>query len=368
MMDYEKNNMHIAGIVGVIFILIHQSSATDFDFRGQLSAFGNVVKNQNQWNGEAGILYLPQFNAVFNFNTDSFADTEISFKGFIITDFENRNQNVDFYRLKFRYATAQSETRIGLQKISFGPAILLRSLMWFDRVDVRDPLGLTNGVYALRYIFNFLNNANIWLWGLYGNEKRKGYEVFSTTGKTPEFGGRFQFPISFGEIGQSFHYRKAEAGKFKYNEYRMGVDGRWDTIIGIWLESVFTYNQTDKLPFQWTKMITFGADYTFGIGNGLYFLTEHLVSAASDVFFPFDDDSYTSAFMLSYPMGIFDNIRAIGFFTHDDNKFYQFLDWQRTYDEIMVNLSLFYYPESQSYNLNVQTNGYGAQIMIIYNH
>jgi len=349
-------------------ILVEFVQATDFDFRGQLSGWVNTMNYEKSWDLGSGVFYIPQIDLYHNLTDESFLNSEISLKGYFNTDFEESNQNIDFYRINLRYATNQTETQIGLQKISFGPALLLRSLMWFDQVDVRDPLRLTHGVYALRYKYNFLNNTNIWLWGLYGNEQKKGFEIFPTKNNSPEIGGRIQYPISLGELGQSFHYRNVDAGNFEYDQYKFGFDGRWDALIGFWIESSFTYNATERLPFQWNKMFTIGADYTFDTGNGLYFLTEHFASTTSKEFLPFDNNYYTSSLMLSYPLGILDNIRVIGFYTHDNNNYYQFLDWQRTYDEIVLNLSLFYYPKSQSNNLNVQTRGYGAQIMLIYNH
>lgn len=355
-------------LILIYFVTTFNTSATDLDFRGQISGWGNAMHNDNSWEFGTGTLYIPEFGIIHEIDAESFFDSEISFKGYFNTDFKESNQNIDFYRFNFRYATSQSETQIGLQKINFGPALILRSLMWFDQVDVRDPLRLTNGVYALRYKYNFLNNSNLWLWGLYGNERKKGYEIFPTANNSPEFGGRIQYPIPLGEFAQTFHYRKAETENFDYDEYKFAIDGRWDVVIGFWMESSFTYNATDSLPFQWNKMFTLGADYTFDIGNGLYALSEHFTSTSSKTFFPFDSDYYASSYMLSYPLGILDNIRAIGFYTYKDNNYYQFLDWQRTYDDIVLNLSLFYYPESQSNNLNVQTRGYGAQIMIIYNH
>ena len=53
------------------------------------------------------------------------------------------------YRMWLRLSTSQLEIRAGLQKINFGSAALLRPLMWFDRIDPRDPLQLTDGVYGL---------------------------------------------------------------------------------------------------------------------------------------------------------------------------------------------------------------------------
>jgi len=108
------------------------------------------------------------------------------------------------YRFWARYSAKQVELRIGLQKINFGSASMLRPLMWFDQVDPRDPLMLTDGVWGILGRYYFLNNANIWLWGLYGNDNRKGWEIFNSQKTIPEFGGRLQIPVPKGESGFSF--------------------------------------------------------------------------------------------------------------------------------------------------------------------
>ena len=77
--------------------------------------------------------------------------------------------------------------------------MLLRPLMWFDRIDPNDPLQLTEGVYGLLLKYTFLNNANIWLWGLYGNDDPKGWEAVPTQRKSAEYGGRLQAPFLSGE-------------------------------------------------------------------------------------------------------------------------------------------------------------------------
>ena len=73
------------------------------------------------------------------------------------------------YRLWGRYTGHQFEVRVGLQKIDFGSAMMLRPLQWFDEMDPRDPLNFTTGVYGALGRYYFLNNANIWGWILYGN-------------------------------------------------------------------------------------------------------------------------------------------------------------------------------------------------------
>lgn len=53
---------------------------------------------------------------------------------------------IDPYRLWLRLSSRQFEARLGLQKINFGSAALFRPLMWFDRIDPRDPLQLSEGI------------------------------------------------------------------------------------------------------------------------------------------------------------------------------------------------------------------------------
>ena len=110
-----------------------------------------------------------------------------------------------------KFSGDQFEVRAGLQKINFGSASMLRPLMWFDQIDPRDPLQLTDGVYVLLGRYYFLNNANIWVWALYGNDSRKGWEQIPSLKKVPEFGGRLQLPVSHGELGTTYHYRVADA-------------------------------------------------------------------------------------------------------------------------------------------------------------
>ena len=113
------------------------------------------------------------------------------------------------YRGWLRLSTSRFEARAGLQKLSFGSAALFRPMMWFDSLDPRDPLQLTDGVYALLLRYYAKSNANFWAWGLYGNDDRRGFDLAPPDKKTPEFGGRIQVPLFKGEIGATYHHRKA---------------------------------------------------------------------------------------------------------------------------------------------------------------
>jgi len=368
--NYQKIRFLIL-ILLLSFFWVNAAIA-DFSFRGQLSGWGGGLKTADKWQTPVGVRYLPEMNMGKNISEDMRIDLELLLNGFFATDFDEQNADVKLYRLKLRYTTAQSETRLGLQKISFGPAQLLRSLMWFDRLDPRDPLRMTEGVYGIRFTYNFLNNTNLWLWGLYGNHKTKGYEIFPTASQTPELGGRFQFPVPYGDFALTFHHRKVDAGSYCYPENRLALDGRWDTVIGWWFETVFQDNQSEALPYQWTKMVTLGADYTFGIGNGVHILVEHMATLLSRKVTGNQQDAQFSAVSLDYPLGIFDTIMALGYYSWEDSKFYQYLSWQRTYDNFILNLSLFHYPDS-GVNLgqsdpHLPVTGYGAQLMLIFNH
>ena len=158
-------------------------------------------------------------------------------------DFSESANKVKPYRFWVRFATSQFQVRIGLQKINFGSAMLLRPLMWFDRIDPRDPLQITDGVYAILLRYYFLNNANIWLWGVYGQNQRKGMEVFPTKENSGEYGGRIQVPLMNGEIATSYHHRDIDptamvlnAPRFR-SENRYALDGKWDLGVGLWFEA-----------------------------------------------------------------------------------------------------------------------------------
>ncbi|MBV5343660.1 hypothetical protein JZU68_08690, partial [bacterium] len=116
-------------------------------------------------------------------------------------------------------------------------------------MDVRDPLQLTNGVYGVLGKYFFENNANLWLWGLIGNENRKGWELFGTEKWKPEVGGRIELPMPKGEMALTTHYRKVHAVNMlssAWNDYRLlnenriGLDGKWDVGVGLWFESSTT--------------------------------------------------------------------------------------------------------------------------------
>ena len=181
---------------------------------------------------------------------------------------------VKLHRCYARLTMNNVDLRIGLQRLNFGSAVLIRPLMWFDGLDPRDPMQFSEGVYSalLRVFFN--NNANVWLWGLYGNDEIKGWELFPTQTKRGEFGGRIQYPIYTGELAFTYYRREPDLNDLARPELpapagasieqRYAFDMRWDIVIGFWSEIVIVDRKNQLLLNRWQRIINVGADYTIG--------------------------------------------------------------------------------------------------------
>ena len=150
--------------------------------------------------------YLPELTAKLNLGRTWTLDLDASANAFVAEEYLDGNRlgetqsDVELYRGSVRVASPRFEARAGLQKISFGSAAVFRPEMWFDRVDPRDPLQFSEGVYAFLLRYYVAGRANVWAWGLYGNDEPKGWELLPSDDNTPELGGRVQVPVPRGEI------------------------------------------------------------------------------------------------------------------------------------------------------------------------
>ncbi|MBN2103386.1 hypothetical protein JW835_05020 [bacterium] len=357
-----------------IFLFISTGSlfGQTADLTGQASLWG--VSN-DQTTSQIGIRYIPALSLAQNLSNKWIIDSEIAWQCAKWWQFENwryqsEAKKLKPYRMWLRISTDQFEARLGLQKINFGSARLIRPLMWFDRLDPRDPLQLTDGVNAILMKYTFLNNANIWAWGLYGNEDIKGYEILPTQKNTLEFGGRFQYPLPSGEIALTMNQRRVK--NIESLERRIAFDGRWDIEIGIWLELTLTHLEWDRLPYQYQTMGTLGLDYTFGIGNGFYCQAEHFTFRISDKWSDPGTTRKLTALSLNYPLGLIDNLITMIYYDWDEHDLYRFINWQRTYDSWQIHLIGFWNPE-QFQLIQFQTGqslwmGKGIQCMVVFNH
>jgi hypothetical protein len=375
----------------ILFVLISllafdntSGQNVDLSFDNQISTWlGMNYTDKVYW--QAGARYIPTLSPVWNINTTSKIDAELSLNTygklfFTGGKYDTVNYGLKPYRLWLRYSASNLEIRAGLQKITFGSASILRPLMWFDNIDVRDPLQLTQGVYSLlgRYYFN--NNINIWLWTLYGNKNKKGWEIVPSVYKIPEFGGRLQLPVPKGEIGLSYHHRVADYSELyagnplitetDFSEQLIGLDGKWDIGPGIWFEGVIKLNDKDNQPLnRWETYYTLGIDYTFAVGNGLNVASEffHYSNNIEDA--QLSTTQNFSTLSLNYPLFISHSISCLVYYNWDTDEWYRMLNLQLKYNYISINVMTFWNPNKFSiFAGESNTNtfaGKGFQLMLV---
>jgi len=375
---------NIAVLLLIILAPLHAQDSI-FKLKGQLDAY-TALNFANPIQLQTGARFIPSISIGKNWKNNLKFDSEISFDNYLDYHFTNwkndgSSSRIKPYRLWLRFSSERFEFRAGLQKINFGSAVMLRPLMWFDRLDPRDPFQLTDGVYALLGRYYFQNNANAWLWMLWGNDKTKGWETVPSVRKIPELGGRMQFPVPKGEVAISYHHRTADLSRLinpanihgvtSYPEDRLGIDGKWDLGVGLWGEYALIHSSLDTAYFQaWSKLFTLGMDYTFSLGNGLYMATEFFrYSNANKIFEPGVNKTF-STLTVNYPMGT-NKLAGIIYYNWTDRSWYRFINLQRQSDNWTFYLFLFWNPDRIAiYNTGVENNmfaGKGIQLMAVFN-
>lgn len=357
----------------LLFVFCAESKmllANAMECHGQgIGWFGISQNNSGKW----GIRWIPGLGINLNLFREYQVATETSLNAWY--DHRDRNGKIKPYRVWTRLSTSDWEIRLGLQQINFGSASFLRALMWFDRIDPRDPLRMKDGVYGLLTRYYFSNNANLWTWILLGNEEPKGWELFGSEKNRAEWGGRIQWPFSKGEMALSFHQRRArvkeplsELSLGSHDEFRFGIDGKWDIGPGVWFETCLVHRDLPQGRLKNQHLLTLGTDYTFGLGHGLYVLAEHLVSHATETFFGSGKTTRFSAFMADYPLNLTDRVSGILFWDWENQNAYRFFNWQRTTDRWSVYVMTFWNPKTQFllYPEASVWTGKGAQCLIVW--
>lgn len=353
-------------------------------FKGQLSAWA-LYNGGLDLPVYMGGRYIPQANYEIKLKKDQLIDFEASLNlngnfGFNPFDTIKGIGTIKPYRFWGRYSSRQFEVRVGLQKINFGSAQLIRPLMWFDEVDPRDPLGLTDGVWGVLGRYYFLNNMNVWFWTLYGNKDPRGWDFAPSNWKIPEFGGRFQSPIPRGEAALSYHHRVSDTRGVnpslpefaKVQENRLGLDVRVDVVVGAWLEASWVNSNQDLDMFTNQETFSAGVDYTFGLGSGLYMIFEQLLASYDEKAFAFENTSTFSLLSLSYPIGLFGNIQGIVYYDWINSSLYNFINLSKDFKFFSIYLMGFWNPDdyripTQELDQNLYA-GRGIQIMFVLNH
>ncbi len=355
------------------------------EFNGQISAL-HLSKIENPWQSVTGIRYIPEIKwhqpitKTWNFDLEAsvnaYSHLDIKLPDSISGDFSFKP-----YRVIGKLASERFELRLGLQKISFGSAAMLRPLMWFDHMDPRDPLQLTDGVYAVLGRYFFQNNANIWLWGILPGKTTKGWESVTSDRKRPEFGGRIQLPAGKGELALSGHFRYIGAQQSIWGtqvnqnpipEYRMGLDGKWDIGPGVWFEGTYTYSKIPVINMRHIRMLTLGTDYTFGLGNGLTAMAEQFFYQMGPEIFNNSTQMTFTAASLTYPISLTHSLSAMVFYQWSAKNWYRFINWTINLNKISLHLIAFWNPDSFDLYQNTGNSnlmgGKGIQLLFVWNH
>ncbi len=191
-------------------------------------------------------------------------------------------------------------------------------------------------------------------------------------------GTRIQLPISRGEMALSYHFRSTSLpdslgpGLSEIPVIRLGFDARWDVDAGLWIEGSWVHKGKNAGGFSNQLMLNLGADYTFGLGNGLYTVFEHLTAQSSEKLTVGGAFAQFSALSTQYPLGIVDQLSTMFFYDWTNRSVYSFVNWNHRFKQLTFYLMAYWNP--QQYLLPQKDNGgqnfagKGFQLMLVYNH
>ena len=325
-------------------------TAQSISTKGQFwtsSLTGNDVPN-GQSPLESTIGYIPTLSVLQELSNNQLLDMELSYR--LDRTYSGNsliNNTEDFQRYWIRYSSKKLEARLGLQKIVFGPSQVLRSLSWFDTIDLKDPTGQTDGVEAFRLRWYPSNTLSVWSWTINNDQD------------TLSHGGRAELSTNRGEWGLTYHRNTPP-------HQRVAFDYRYDGFIGFWNESAMIMSNESE-----TRMVTVGADYTLPIANGILVMTEsmHVYSEAND-----STSSQTlTVLMASLPVGMVHQVMYITQMGWTEKQTYQYLRWTSTHDHYSLNFILSIGPKrDKCLPIEIPNTlagfGTGLQFMFIYNH
>lgn len=326
--------MRLLTLIVILFSLNITLFGQSFSMKGQFWASGTSVEDQSDLMSQLG--YIPTFSVYYKLSQERMVDLEWAYRfGISYIGESLEEQHEKLYRGWLRYSTQGIEARVGLQKVSFGPARMLRPLAWFDTIDPEDPTGQTEGVEALRLRFFPSNSLALWTWIMKGKSD------------TLSYGGRGELSTSFGEWGFTLHQDPAKGLLLMGDLYpvliadshtRIGVDFRYDGFLGFWFEAVGLLSENQKI-FNEDRyaLMTLGADYTLPFGAGLHIMSETMRikewSSKTDA----RKNQTISAFMASIPLGMFHNLMFFSNLDWNESRTYNYLRWSSTYDRFSIN-------------------------------
>ena len=281
----KKKTAIVLALLVVGLLLGSSLRGQGLHLKGQL--WGSVTRGNDPAPGRENVEetfgYIPTLSLGRDWGPLRVLDMEVAYNlGAVLDGAFGRGEagiqdTVKPYRFWGRFATEKFELRLGLQKIAFGPGMVLRPLMWFDTLDLRDPTGQTEGVAALRLKWYPWPNLASWVWVIRPDHLDKAM-----------LGGRVEYTFGLGEMALTYHHQKRSgldfAGKpllpFESAENRLAFDARLDWKVGLWTEMVLARGAEREHDNKYDDLvqIMIGGDYTLPWGQGVYVMVEHIWS------------------------------------------------------------------------------------------
>lgn len=342
----------------------------DMDIRGQVSMYYASPLDGSAEQNPGSLRYLPQLRLDSQVNDDSRLGFDLALDAVVQSIGDSiGSSTADLYRFTLRLDTPRNQVRLGLQKINFGPARMLRVLQWFDQLDPRDPLALSPGVWALMGRHYFDNGANLRLWTM-ADAPDPLRDITSDPDEWPwDLGGRLEYPVLAGTAGLTFHSMDL-TNVSGLQENRLAVDLRLDAILGLWTEMMFSHTEEPYYRFDQVSIMG-GVDYTFAIGNGLYAAAEYHTLFRGDLEYEMPWQVRTTAVTMNYTIGLSDALTAYLYAVDMpilDSQFIPMFGWQHTQGNWLYYLAVFDMPEmAQGGGLGLPS-GTGIQLNIAFNH
>ena len=190
--------MRLLILAVILFFLSITLNAQSFSIKGQIWGSSESIVDPSDIMSQLG--YIPTFSTYYEWPRGKMIDLEYAYhlqRTYNGSSLVEEHQKL--YRGWLRYSTHSIEARLGLQKISFGPAQVLRPLAWFDTIDPKSPMNQTDGVEAFRLKVYPSNSLAFWAWIMKGESD------------TLSWGGRGELSTNLGEWGFTLHQDPTKA-------------------------------------------------------------------------------------------------------------------------------------------------------------
>lgn len=296
--------------------------------------------------------WIPELDMQHSFSEGTGLSLSLSGQSYLFPLQDKAELETKLYRGWLKLDKSAWSLSLGLQRINFGTAELIRPEQWFDRLSPLDESEETEGVVAALGSIPLGSTGQMMLWAIRSENEVRGNEIIPSVPDRIEPGGRLEIPLGPVFTGLSYHKREISLPQQpEAEEHRLGLDLRWDGVFGAWLESsgsVFIAPESSLYP-EFQTALSLGTDYTLSLGNGLYLRQETGVwHSTNSKLSTLHQDFVSTALLATYPLSLLDNLQLLNLYNWGSQDALSTLQLSRTYDYWS-----FYISVSQSYKKDV---------------